>query len=590
MSTAAATERKGQTSWTVYRRLLAYSRQYMPRLIVGLSFGLLYGAANGGLVWAIKGGIGKVFRPGDSTWQEVMLAVSIFPVVAVIRGVGDFGSKYFIKWVGHRVILDLRCAMYRRLLDLPISFFSDRRTGELISRVTNDPVQVETAVSTVIADIAKEPVTLVAMVVAAFVLDARLAALSLVLFPASILPVVVFGQRLRRNARQAQERIADLMSILQETITGMRIVKAYGMEAREEGRFLEYGKTFFGRVMRMIKARDAVEPLVVLVSCLGVALVMVYAHVTHMTVDQIIAFAAALMLMYEPIKRLSAIHLHVQQSSAAAERIFELLDSEISVADRPGAVGFSGAVDRVTFDRVSFAYAQAPVLRSVSFEVSMGMRVAIVGSSGSGKTTLVNLIPRFADVTEGAIRLNGTDIRDLTMASLRRTIGMVTQETILFNDTVASNIRYGSPDAPITEVVEAARKAHAHAFISEMPQGYDTIIGEHGVRLSGGQRQRLAIARAILRNPPIMIMDEATSALDTESERIVQAALDEVMEGRTVFVIAHRLSTIANCDRILVLAEGQVVEEGSPAELLARDGLYRHLHDLQFSPGRDSGG
>jgi subfamily B ATP-binding cassette protein MsbA len=574
----------------VYRRLLRHARPYAWRLVLGVLFGVLYAGATGAFVWAINKGLPRFFGEGPVVRDFYFwLAIAFFPVLTLLRGVGDFCSKYLIKWVGNRVIMDLRNLMFGHLLDLSILFYSERRTGELISRVTNDPLLVEQSVSTVLGDIVKEPLTLIAMVASAFYLDPKLALVSFVLFPICILPIAIFGKKMRKNSRGAQERIADLMSILQETITGARIVKAYGMEPVEKARFEAQNKTFFGKVLRMARARASAEPVIVFISGIGIAFVLLYASYDHMPFSKIVAFAAALVLMYEPVKKLSGIHLQIQQSVAAAERIFELIDAPITVVEKPAAADFAGKPSVIEFDHVGFSYGpEAPVLKDIHLTVPAGTRVAIVGNSGSGKTTLVNLIPRFADVTAGAIRINGVDIRDFTLKSLRKAIGFVTQETILFNDTVAANIRYGTPEATPEQVKEAARQAYAHEFIEDMPQGYDTTIGERGVRLSGGQKQRLAIARAVLRNPPIMLLDEATSALDTASERQVQADLDRLMVGRTVFVIAHRLSTIVNCDRILVLEAGRIVESGTHSELLEKGGVYRNLYDLQFNSSSSS--
>ncbi len=594
MSTAAAAFAEAKNPMGVYRRLLKHARPYAWRLALGVFFGVVYAAAQGAFVWALRKGLPMFFGEGGSMNEiepyKLYMAVAVFPLLTLLRGLGDFGSKYLIKWVGNRVIMDLRNAMFGHLLDLSILFYSDRRTGELISRVTNDPLLVEQSVSTVLGDIVKEPLTLIAMVASAFYLDPKLALISLVLFPICMLPIVIFGRKMRKNSRGAQEKIADLMSILQETITGARIVKAYGMEPVEQARFMEQNRTFFGKVLRMARARASVEPIIVFISGVGIAFVLLYARHASLSFSEIIAFMAALVLMYEPVKKLSGIHLQIQQSVAAAERIFELIDAPITVVENPRAAAFDGKPTAVAFDHVEFSYGpETPVLRDINLEIPAGTRVAIVGNSGSGKTTLVNLIPRFADVTGGSLRINGTDIRDFTLKSLRKAMGVVTQETILFNDTVANNIRYGTPEASMEAVQEAARQAYAHEFIEAMPEGYQTMIGERGVRLSGGQKQRLAIARAILRNPPIMILDEATSALDTASERQVQAALEALMTGRTVFVIAHRLSTIVNCDRILVLEAGRIVESGTHPELLEKGGVYRNLYDLQFNSPSDNG-
>ncbi len=572
----------GVVTLSVYRRLLGFARPYWKRLALGFLAGALFAGANAGLVWLVRGGFAQVFNPRQATMGSFLAFAMLFPLVGLARGIFDFSSKYLIKWVGNRVILDLRNAIFAHLTVLPLSFFSRSRAGELMSRTTNDSALIERAVSTVIADVAKQPLTFVAMAVYLFVLDWRLALGSVLLLPLCLVPIQRFGRWMRRYTRQAQERMADLVSILHETLSGIRIVKAYGMERYEQQRFACQNRIFFGRMMRSAVARSGLEPIIVFISCLGVVVVMAYTRWIEMPVEDLIAFIVAMVVMYEPIKKISSIHLHVQQSCAAADRLFDILDTPVVVKNRQGAVDFDGRVETIAFENVGFAYEKEPVLQDVSFRIDGGTKLAIVGSSGSGKTTLVNLVPRFADVTAGRILINGRDLRDYTLVSLRRAIGIVTQETVLFNDTVASNIGYGSVGTTRQAVVDAARQAYAHDFISGLPEGYDTVIGEQGVRLSGGQCQRLAIARAILRNPPIMILDEATSALDTESERFVQAAIDRLMTGRTVFVISHRLSTLANCNPILVLENGRLVEQGAHAELIEQNGLYRRFHALQF--------
>jgi subfamily B ATP-binding cassette protein MsbA len=580
---SSARKNRSEASLAPYRRLLGYVRVYWPRLALGFFCGGLYAAANGGLLWAIHRGLGEVFNAeADPSLTAVLLAVAFFPAVGAVRGVADFLSRYNVRWVGNRVVKELRDTMFAHLHDLSVSYFSNSRTGELISRVSNDTVLVETAVSNVVMDLAKQPFTLLAMAVAIFRLDARLALVSVVIFPLCIIPISAFGLRIRRHTKVAQERIADVVSILQETVSGVRIVKAFGMESYETDRFKDQTRMYFQRIMRMCKAEAGVEPIIVFISTLSIAAVLVYVRITHMPVQDFVTFAAALFMMYEPVKKIGRIHIRLQQSSAAAQRVFDVLDAEVSVKDRDSATALAGRPGAITFEDVSFSYGEEPILSEVSLEVGAGERVAFVGSSGAGKTTLVNLVPRFYDVTAGSIRVGDLDVRDLTLQSLRGAIGLVTQETFLFNDTVANNISYGFQGATRDSIEDAARRAHAHEFILEMSDGYDTVIGERGVRLSGGQRQRLAIARAILRNPPILILDEATSALDTESERMVQAALDELMTGRTVLAIAHRLSTISNCDRIVVLDKGRIIERGSHEELLALNGTYKRLYDMQF--------
>jgi subfamily B ATP-binding cassette protein MsbA len=568
--------------WGTYFRLLTYVRPYVGRLLLGCAAGFLFAMANAGLVWAMKGSMGAVFGEQRLGWAALLLAVCFFPLIGLAWGVTDYFSNYLIKWVGYRVVRDLRDRVFQHLHELAVDYFTSSRTGELISRTTNDTMLVERAVSTIIVDLVKQPVTFISMIVWIFVLDVRLALISMALFPLCIVPVGVFGRKVRRYSRQAQERVADVVSVLQECLSGIRIVKAFGMEGYEIRRFMEQTHAFCGRVTRVAKAMAMVEPIMVFISTVAVSAVLVYVHLVEMTMDEFFAFVTALFLMYEPAKKLSRLHVNIQQTSAAAERIFEVLDTKSSVVDRPGARALSEAVSEIVFDHVSFAYGDSVVLDDVSFSVRAGERVALVGSSGAGKTTLVNLLPRFYDPTGGSVSVNGMDIRDLTLSSLRARIGLVTQETFLFNDTVAHNIGYGSDSVSIEAIQHAAMQAHADDFIRRMPEGYDTVIGERGIRMSGGQRQRLAIARAIMRNPPILILDEATSALDTESERMVQAALDELMAGRTVLAIAHRLSTIASCDRILVMDSGKLIEEGTHDELLRRGGTYKRLYDMQF--------
>ncbi len=577
--------RSGQPArdeWATYRRLLGYARPYAGRIVAGALFGVLFGGSTTGALVALKDTLSSVFNPQDYSLSAVIGIALLLPLFGLARGIGDYFSTYLLEWVGNRVVLDLRVALFTHLQALSMSFYGHSRTGDLISRTTNDTQLVERAVSTVLSDLAKQPFTLIGMIGLLLYLDWKLALISLVIFPICILPVAMFGRKVRRSAREGQEKMADLVGILEENVTGSRIIKAFGMEPYEIARFLERCRSVFSRAMRVTRARASVEPIIVLISLAGVALILFYARWQQMTFSEFFTFGAALVAMYEPVKKLSKIHLSIQQSSAAADRIFDLLDQPVGVTERAGARVFNDQIARVTFDGVCFAYDERPVLRDIGFEARRGACVALVGSSGSGKTTLVSLLPRFYDVTEGRILFNGIDIRDMTLDSLRRQIGLVTQDTILFNETVARNIGYGTPNADRAAIEDAARRANAHEFILALPEGYDTMIGERGNRLSGGQRQRLAIARALLRNAPILILDEATSALDTESERLVQDALDTLMTGRTVFAIAHRLSTIQHADLILVLEQGQIVERGSHRELLAAGGAYKRLYDMQF--------
>jgi len=549
-------------------------------VFVGSVCGVIFGFSIAGLLMGAQAVLKNVFH--NASISQIVLIALVLPLVALVRSIGQFLSDYYIQWVGNRVVMDIRVQTFAHLQDLSMRFFTKRKTGELMSRTINDSMMVERAVSVVLGDLVKEPFVFIGAVGFLVWIDPLLAFASLVLFPICIIPIALFGRRVRRYARHGQERLAALVSIMQETLSGIRIVKAFGMEEYEIGRFSEQCAIFFNRIMRVARDKAIIEPLIVFVSVVGLALVLVYAGWSKMPAENFITFAIAMIALYEPVKKLSKVHLNIQQTSASADRIFEILDTPALIYDMPGAYELKGAVKSINFENVGFAYEKAPVLRDIRLDVRAGERVAIVGGSGAGKTTLVNLIPRFYDVSSGALTINGVDIRKYTVKSLRSIIGMVTQETILFNDTVAANIAYGHSEASRVLIEEAAGRAHAYEFIRQLPEGYDTIIGERGLRLSGGQCQRLAIARAILRNPPILILDEATSALDTESERLVQAALDVLMEGRTVFAIAHRLSTIMHCDKIIVLEKGGIVETGTHEELLKVEGIYRRLYDLQF--------
>jgi len=566
-----------------YRRLIRYTRPYLGRLITGGICGVLFAGSTVGVLPVLERMLGDFFDPEQAlTLQGSLLLGGAVILLMLFRGIGQYANTYLVEWVGNRVVMDLRQSAFAHLLELPVGYYNSTQTGEMISRTVNDSALLERAVATVLTDLARQPIVLAGAVVYAITRDWRLALAALLVFPLCLVPILVFGKRVRHAAREGQERMAEIVSIMQESIRGVRIVKAFCMESREQARFDAASKRFFRRVMRIVSAKALIEPIMILLSGFGLVLALAYASRLGMPWNEFVTMLLALIMLYEPVKKLGKIHLSIEQSSAAADRIFEILDTPLMVTDKPDAGTLDEPVSTITFERVGFRYAEEPVLCDISLEVKAGERIALVGGSGAGKTTLVNLLPRFFDVTEGRILVNGHDLRDLTLRSLRMKTGIVTQDTFLFSDTVAANIAYGLPDAPMEKIEAAARMAHAHDFIMEMPAGYDTQVGELGMLLSGGQRQRLAIARAVLNDPEILILDEATSALDTESERMVQAAIDALVKGRTVFAIAHRLSTIMNCNRIVVLDKGRIAEIGTHDVLLAHSGIYRRLYDLQF--------
>jgi len=588
-------------SLKIYKRLIPFVRPYIGRLMVGTLCGMLHGGATFGLLvvlrWALgglsgeqltlSGGLPSMGEPsgtaGEMNVGRVIYTIVLLPLVALLQGLLFFAGKYLVEWVGNRVVTDLRASLFEHIHALPMQFFSRSRSGELITRITSDTGLLMQLVSNVIGDLIREPFTLISCIAAMIYFDWRLSIIALVVFPACILPVVILGRRVRRASKGGQESVGDMLSVVQESIGGALVVKAFQTEQEEVGRFRLFNMRNFKLTMRQVRAKAMTEPIVMFLSAIGISGVVVYAFLNDLSLALLIAFSGAAVQMYKPFKKLSQILMRIQRAAPGADRVFEILDIRNTIEDRPDAAAFTGPVQSVEFRNVSFAYDDRTVLDRISLQSQAGQCIAFVGSSGAGKTTLVNLIPRFFDVTAGSVEINGRDIREYTVQSLRSQIGVVTQHTVLFNRSVAENIAYGSPGATQVQIEDAARRANAHDFILQLDKGYDTVIGERGALLSGGMAQRVAIARALLKNPPILILDEATSALDTESERLVQGALDELMKDRTVFVIAHRLSTIAHADKIVVLDQGRVIEEGTHDVLLARGGKYKHLYDIQFA-------
>ncbi len=519
-----------------------------------------------------------------NVWAMVAFA---YLAVTMIKGLSEFFATTFINFVGHSAVTDLRNLLYTRLIKQSIAFFTTNPTGRLMSAITSDTEKIQNAVSQVAADSLKQSFTLVALVCVIFYYDWRLALISLVLVPLVVFPSSKIGRYIRKSSTSSQDRMGEINNVLQETFSGIRIVKAFGMELFEAAKFKAATKRLLRINMRWVRAQAATSPLMEVLGAFTIAGLLLYAHneIVHhaQTTGGFAAFLYALIKMYEPIKRLTGVNNAYQQAVGASDQVFKYLQINSEVMERPDAIALPPFEHEIVFENVDFEYELgSPLLRNVDLRIGKGEVVAIVGSSGAGKTTLANLIPRFFDLTHGRILMDGHDLRDVTLASLRAQIGMVTQETILFNDTVLNNICYGRPSYDEAEVTEAAKAALAHNFITEMPLGYKTLIGERGQRLSGGQRQRIAIARALLKNPPLLILDEATSELDTESELLVQKALSNLMVGRTVLVIAHRLSTVRRADRIVVLDRGGIAEVGTHEDLVNNGGIYQRLHELQF--------
>ncbi|MGH7411195.1 MAG: ABC transporter ATP-binding protein [Candidatus Methylomirabilis sp.] len=507
--------------------------------------------------------------------------------VFVAKGGLMYLQQILMRFVAERVKKDIRNELYSHLQTLSLGFYTRRSTGELMSRLTFDIESLGFAATDFFRNALREPLNIIGLLVLLFMIKWQLALLSMIVLPCAIYPIVKFGKKIRKRGLRMHERRAELDTILQETISGVRIVKAFGMEDYEQDRFARANEQVFHAMMRVIRVDAMTSPVLEILGAIGIALAiwaggyLVYSH--GLSPGAFMAFLGALASLYQPVKRLSQINNDIQRGLAGVKRVFELMDTQPEIIEHPDALTLGRMQEGVQFHNVSFGYGpERPVLQAVSFSAKLGEIVAIVGSSGAGKTTLVNLLPRFYDPTGGTIIIDGIDIRRVTLRSLREQMGIVTQDTILFDDTVFNNIAYGQRRVAPDQVVEASRIANAEEFIEALPERYETRIGERGVRLSGGQKQRIAIARAILKNPPLLILDEATSALDAESERLVQEALDRLVQNRTSFVIAHRLSTIIRADKILVLDAGRLVEQGTHAELMARCGVYWRLYQGQL--------
>jgi subfamily B ATP-binding cassette protein MsbA len=571
---------------TLYLRLLQYLRPYWMRLIVAAVCSGLVAALTGAYAWLVQPVLDEIFISRNATWL-IILPVALI-VVSALKGIASYGQTYLMVYVGSRIVTDIRQQLFSHLMRLPVGFHLKNPSSRMMSRVINDVNLIQNAVSGVLKDLFQQSLTFLMLLGVVFYQNWQLTLLSIVVVPLSVYPIIRFGNRLRRIATIGQERTADMSTALQETLTGIRIVKGFTREVTEDQRFARINQAYFRTWMKSTQVSAITSPVLEAIGVIGVAGIIWYGGLQvirgTMTPGTFFSFLTAVFLMYNPIKRLASSNNIIQQALSSAERVFAVLDVETEAATDTGVRGLDGVRTSIELRGVSFRYegVETWALRDISLTVRAGEVLALVGSSGAGKTTLVNLIPRFYDPTEGAILIDGVDLREIRLDALRRQIGIVSQETLLFDDTVRNNIAYGKDGTTDEAIIEAAGAAYAHEFIMKLPNGYDTLIGENGVKLSGGERQRLAIARALLRNPPILILDEATSSLDTESERMVQMALANLMKDRTTFVIAHRLSTVQRADRIVVLAGGRVVEIGRHDDLLARGGTYQRLYQMQF--------
>jgi ATP-binding cassette, subfamily B, bacterial MsbA len=571
----------------LFLRLFAYTRAYRGRLFLSWVATAVYAGASAYLIYQIKPIFDEVLIRAVNVGR---VSVAIL-VLYAIKGIAAYLATTLVAAVGQRAVTDLRNALYEHVLNQSFTFLGRHTTGTLMSHITTDVEKIQNAVADVAGDLLKEGLTVLGLVFVLFYMDWRLALIALVGMPLVILPLVRFGRKLRMSSETSLRRWRDISEILQETISGFRVVKAFGMEPFELARFRRATSRLFHVNMRITRTTAILPPLMEGVGGLALVGALFYGshfiRVSNITTGSFVAFLGALFAMYTPIKRLSQLNATLQGAMAAGSRIFGVLDNHQEIQEAKDAVVLPRMRQGIEYRKVSFGYAdsEGSILRRIDLKAGSGEVVAIVGTSGAGKTTLVNLLPRFYDVSEGEILIDGVDIRRATLRSLREQIGLVTQDTVLFNDTVRANIAYGLEDIDEARVESAARAAFAHDFILDLPRRYDTMIGERGSRLSTGQRQRIAIARALLKDPPILILDEATSALDAESERLVQGALANLMKGRTTLVIAHRLGTVRDADRIVVVDGGEIREMGRHEELLRkRGGLYSRLHELQFAP------
>ncbi|HWD94044.1 MAG TPA: ABC transporter ATP-binding protein [Verrucomicrobiae bacterium] len=599
------------------RRLWSYVKPYKARLMMGLACGILYAFTNVALIGVVRLVINVVFHqdlassidhetakagplhdfikhvseyvmahlpkiPSPSTRTGMALLVSLIPVVMFLRSLFGYLNAYLMTWASAHTIADLRSKLFDHLQNLPLSFFSQANTGDLISRITSDTQTIQGILNNAISTSIRDPLTVAAMLIYNFYQYRELTLLSMIVLPVCVVPISIYSRKVRKSAKALQTHAAELSKLMHESFTGNRVVKAYNLEDTMLAQFRETTKKYVGHIMRVVRANEIPGSAMEFFGSIGIAAVIYYVSGTDMKPGDLLSFVGSIYVMYAPIKNVTRLYNQLHQAEAASARVFELLAVENNIVDPANPVPLKAAGVDVCFENIEFCYGEKAVLRNINLTVKTGQLVALVGLSGSGKTTLANLLPRFYDPQRGRVLIGATNIRDVSVKELRRQIAIVTQDTILFHDTFRNNIAAGSPGATDAEIEAAARAANAHQFILDKPEGYNTIIGEKGAVISGGQRQRTSIARAILKDAPILILDEATNALDAESERVVQEELEKLMKGRTTICIAHRLSTIQKADLIVVLKEGQIVETGTHAQLMQRGGDYWRLYEIQF--------
>jgi subfamily B ATP-binding cassette protein MsbA len=517
--------------------------------------------------------------------NSIILVCLAIPAIMTLRSLCSYGNTYCMQWVSNKVVTDIRGQLFNKMVRLSMDFFNRMRSGLLISRITNETRVVQMALTAVSADVFKQPVAIIGAISVLFVMDWKFTLVTLVLFPTCLIPLRIYGSRARKALRGQFEGMGEMVVTMQETFAGIRVIKSFARESHQEKSFKQSNQMQFAQMMRIIRATEITGPLVETIAAVGVGLALLYVYAANLSVGRFFGLITGIFILYDPIKTLSKIQIVMQNSITATTAIFALLDSDPTVRDAPDAVKLTSTSGRIDFENVTFRYANTvtDAVSNLTFRIEPGKSYALVGASGAGKSTILSLILRLYDPTSGAVKIDGRDLRSVTQKSLREQIGLVTQETFLFHDTIFNNIQFGRLDATKEEVQQAARAAYAHEFIMAQPKGYETTIGDKGCLLSGGQQQRLAIARAVLKNAPILLLDEATSSLDSESEQIIQKALAELAAGRTVIAIAHRLSTVLSADQIIVMDGGHIKEVGTHAELLEKSGYYRRLYDHQFN-------